>query len=129
METLRSHLNIHNWLLFGGSWGVTLALAYAQTHPTRVSALVLRGICLMRRLEVDWAYRGGGAHALAPKGWEAFVKAAAGCTVEEAEGRDLVADMYEKLTSSDAAVRDAAAAAWHRWGFGVRRHHCPPSTS
>jgi hypothetical protein len=53
METLREHLNISNWLLFGGSWGVTLALAYAQTHPDRVSAIVLRGICLMRRLEVS----------------------------------------------------------------------------
>jgi proline iminopeptidase len=71
IERLRQHLNIEKWLVFGGSWGSTLALAYAETHPDRVRALVLRGIFLCRKKEIDWFYQQG-ANAIFPDAWEAY---------------------------------------------------------
>src|SRR3954468_11984765 len=72
IEALREHLGIARWQVFGGSWGSTLALAYAETHPDRVTELVLRGIFLLRKLEIDWFYQGG-ASMLFPDAWEEYV--------------------------------------------------------
>lgn len=109
MERIRALLGIEQWLVFGGSWGSTLGLAYAETHPRRVTALVLRGIFLLRRLEIDWFYQQG-TNFLFPDLWEDYVNA-----IPEAERGDFVAAYYRRLTSPDAAVRAAAAKAWSTW--------------
>ena len=109
MERLRESLGIKSWLVFGGSWGSTLALAYAETHPERVKALVLRGIFLVRQSEIDWFYQGG-CDNLFPDAWESYLAA-----IPEAEHGDLVSAYYRRLTSEDASVRVAAARAWSVW--------------
>jgi proline iminopeptidase len=109
MEKLRVHLGIEQWLVFGGSWGSTLALAYSQTHPTRVSEIVLRGIFMLRKWELDWFYQEG-ASALFPDRWEAYVEA-----IPRAERGDFVTAYYKRLTSEDRATRVAAARAWSVW--------------
>ena len=109
MERIRALLKIEQWVVFGGSWGSTLALAYAQTHPTRVKALVLRGIFLLRKLEIDWFYQQGTSFIF-PDQWEAYRDA-----IPEAERGDFVAAYYQRLTSPDAGVRAAAAKAWSTW--------------
>lgn len=109
MERLREHLKIDRWQVFGGSWGSTLSLAYAVTHPDRVSELILRGIFLLRRRELDWYY-GGGAAAIFPDEWEKYL-----APIPEAERDDMIAAYYRRLTSDDAAVRLEAARAWSMW--------------
>lgn len=109
IERLRDHLAIERWQVFGGSWGSTLALAYAQAHPQRVTELVLRGIFLLRRWELEWFYQKG-CDALFPDAWEAFLAA-----IPEREHGDLISAYHRRLTSSDAAVRMAAAKAWSVW--------------
>ena len=109
IETLRRHLGIARWQVFGGSWGSTLALAYAETHPEAVTELILRGIFLLRRQEIDWFYRRG-AGALFPDAWEGYLAA-----IPEAERGDLVAAYHRRLTSPDPEVRLRAARAWSRW--------------
>ncbi len=109
MERLREHLGIERWQVFGGSWGSTLGLAYAEKHPDRVSELVLRGIFLLRKWEIDWFYQEG-ASALYPDAWEPYLAA-----IPEAERGDLVAAYYRRLTSEDPVVRQAAACAWSVW--------------
>ena len=109
IERLREMAGQNKWLVFGGSWGSTLALAYAQTHPERASELVLRGIFLAGRSEFDWLYKWG-ASELYPEGWEAFVG-----HIPEAERGDLVEAYHRRLTHDDAAVRLAAAKAWSTW--------------
>ncbi len=109
MERLRNDLGIERWLVFGGSWGSTLALAYAQTHPDRVTELVLRGIFLLRPQEIHWFYQQG-ASALYPDSWEAYL-----APIPEAERDDLLNAFYRRLTSDDEAVRLAAARAWSVW--------------
>ncbi len=109
MEKLRTHLKIEKWQVFGGSWGSTLALAYAQTHPERCSELVLRGIFLLRKWEIDWFYQDGTSH-LFPDAWEKYV-----AVIPEAERGDLVSAYYRRLTSADAKVRSEAARAWSQW--------------
>jgi proline iminopeptidase len=109
MEALRGLLGIESWLVFGGSWGSTLALAYAETHPERVLALVLRGIFLVRQKEIDWFYQGG-CDMLFPDAWEDYLAA-----IPPEEHGDLVGAYYRRLTSDDAAVRLAAARAWSVW--------------
>ena len=96
-------------MVFGGSWGSTLSLAYAQTHPERVTELVLRGIFLFRQKEVDWLYEYG-ASELYPEGWEAFT-----ALVQEGERNKLVEAYHRRLTSGDPATRLAAAKAWSMW--------------
>ncbi|WP_257385064.1 prolyl aminopeptidase [Tahibacter caeni] len=109
IERLREHLGIDRWQVFGGSWGSTLALAYAQTHPQRVSELVLRGIFMLRRWELEWFYQRG-CDAIFPDVWETYLKA-----IPEVERGDLMSAYYRRLTSGDAAVRTAAAKAWSTW--------------
>lgn len=111
MERLREHLRIERWLVFGGSWGSTLALAYAQAHPPRVTELVLRGIFLLRRWEMDWFYQNpGGAAALYPDLWERFLE-----PIPAAEREDMIAAYYRRLTSPDAEVLRRAARSWAIW--------------
>ncbi|HEY0136098.1 MAG TPA: prolyl aminopeptidase [Nannocystis sp.] len=109
IEKLRVHLGIERWQVFGGSWGSTLALAYAQTHPKRVSELVLRGIFLLRRAELLWFYQDG-ASALFPDAWEHFL-----APIPVAERGDLMRAYYRRLTGDDEDVRREAARAWSVW--------------
>ena len=109
IERLRKFLGIEQWLVFGGSWGSTLALAYSQAHPRRVSELVLRGIFMLRRWEIDWFYQDG-AGALFPDRWEDYLAA-----IPSRERGDLVAAYYRRLTSPNRATRVRAARAWSIW--------------
>jgi proline iminopeptidase len=109
IEKLREMCGHDQWQVFGGSWGSTLALAYAESHPERVSELVLRGIFLAGRSEFDWLYEWG-ASELYPEGWEAFVG-----HIPENERGELVEAYHHRLTSDDPAVRLAAAKAWSTW--------------
>ncbi|MET0292361.1 MAG: prolyl aminopeptidase, partial [Steroidobacteraceae bacterium] len=111
IEKLREHLGIDRWQVFGGSWGSTLALAYAQMFPSAVTELVLRGIFLLRRSEIEWFYQSPeGAAALFPDLWEQFV-----AIIPQNERRDMVRAYYHRLTSDDAVERRAAARAWSVW--------------
>lgn len=111
IERLREEvMGCERWQVFGGSWGSTLALAYAQSHPARVTELILRGIFLFDRAEVDWLYKEGGASAVYPDGWEEFV-----APIPEHERDDLVAAYHRRLTSDDPEVQLAAARAWSKW--------------
>ena len=111
MERLREHLSIERWLVFGGSWGSTLGLAYAQTHPERVTHLVLRGIFLLRRWELEWFYQNpGGAAALYPDLWEHYIE-----PIPPEERGDMMAAYYRRLTSQDPAELSRAAKAWALW--------------
>jgi proline iminopeptidase len=109
IERLRAFLGIERWLVFGGSWGSTLALAYSQTHPRRVSELVLRGIFMLRKWEIDWFYQDG-AGALFPDRWEDYLAA-----IPRRERGDLVGAYYRRLTSPNRATRVRAARAWSIW--------------
>lgn len=109
IETLRDHLGIQRWLVFGGSWGSTLALTYAVTHPQRVVGLILRGIFLCRKMEIDWFYQSG-ASFIYPDAWEKYL-----APIPEEERHDLVSAYYRRLTSPDREVRAQAAAAWSIW--------------
>jgi len=111
LERLRKELRIERWLVFGGSWGSTLALAYAQAHPQRVSELVLRGIFLLRRWELEWFYQSpGGAAALFPDLWEQYVE-----PIPPDERRDMIGAYYRRLTGTDLEERRRAARAWSLW--------------
>jgi proline iminopeptidase len=110
IEKLREMVGVDKWQVFGGSWGSTLALAYAQTHPSRVTELVLRGVFLFDPFEIDWMYKYGGASQLYPDGWDAFV-----ADIPPAERNDLVAAYQRRLTSDDEAEQLKAAQAWSKW--------------
>lgn len=110
MEKLREHLGVERWQVFGGSWGSTLGLAYAQAHPERVTELVLRGIFLLRRSEIDWYYNGGASH-IYPDLWEGYL---APIPASERDG-DLVAAYHRLLTSDDPRIAQRAATAWTTW--------------
>ncbi len=109
MEKIRQHLNIDRWHVFGGSWGSTLALSYAITHPTLVQSLVLRGIFLVRKQEIDWFYQHG-ASMYYPEEWEDFL-----APIPEAERGDLVRAYHKRLNSSDEKTLREAAIAWSKW--------------
>jgi proline iminopeptidase len=109
IERLREHLGIEKWMVFGGSWGSTLALAYAQTHPEHVSTMVLRGIFLCRPREIDWFYQYG-ASAIFPDVWEEFLR-----VIPEQERGNMLEAYYRRLTSEDEAVRLEAARSWSIW--------------
>ena len=110
IEALREHLSIDKWMVFGGSWGSTLSIAYAEAFPTRVTELVLRGIFLLRRSEIDWYYNGGAGNIF-PERWDKFLE-----PVPEAQrGEDLVAVYHQLLHSEDPDVAARAAIAWSAW--------------
>jgi proline iminopeptidase len=109
MERLRTMIGADRWLVFGGSWGSTLGLAYAQKHPERTAALVLRGIFAMRQLELDWFYQSGASHIF-PDQWEKFL-----APIPPDERGDLVSAYHRRLTGEDAAVQLEAAKAWSGW--------------
>ncbi len=108
-EKLRRHLGIDRWVVFGGSWGSTLALAYAQTHPHRCKGLVLRGIFMLRRSELLWFYQEGASH-LFPDAWEKYL-----APIPKRERGDLIRAYYKRLTSSSRKTRLDAARAWSIW--------------
>nr|WP_321984209.1 prolyl aminopeptidase [uncultured Lichenicoccus sp.] len=109
IERLRDMLRIERWLVFGGSWGSTLALAYAETHPDRTTGLILRGIFTLRRAELLWYYQEG-ASWLFPDLWEQFQ-----APIPKAERHDMMAAYRRRLTGADEAVRIEAARAWSLW--------------
>jgi proline iminopeptidase len=109
IEALRQHLEIERWQVFGGSWGSTLALSYAQKHPERVTELVLRGIFMLRRSELLWFYQQGASHIF-PDAWEHYLEA-----IPEVERGDLMGAYYRRLTSDDPEQRKHAARAWSIW--------------
>ena len=111
IEKLRTQVaKVDKWQVFGGSWGSTLSLAYAQAHPERVTELVLRGIFLFDRYEIDWLYKDGGAASIYPEQWEKFVE-----LIPEEERDDLVEAYRRRLTSSDRDEQLSAAKAWSAW--------------
>ncbi|MET9590702.1 prolyl aminopeptidase [Streptomyces sp. NPDC006516] len=113
MELLREHLGIGRWLLYGGSWGSTLILAYAEQHPERVSEIVISAVTTTRRSEIDWLYRGAGQ--IFPEAWDLFRAGA-----PEAEGpEDLVAAYARRTESPDPEVRARATADWCAWEDAV----------
>lgn len=109
IERLREHLGVGHWLVFGGSWGSTLALAYAQTHPAACLGLVLRGIFMLRQSELRWFYQEG-ASQIFPDAWEDYL-----APIPPRERRNLIAAYYKRLTSPDRRTRRAAARAWSVW--------------
>ena len=109
VEALRRHLGVERWLVFGGSWGSTLALAYAETHPERVTELVLRGIFLIRRAEIQWFYQEGTSWIF-PDAWREYLE-----HIPEAERGDLLSAYYARLTSPDRSVQQQAARIWSMW--------------
>jgi proline iminopeptidase len=109
MERIREHLGIERWVLFGGSWGSTLALVYAETHPERVLGLILRGIFLCRPREIRWFYQEG-ANRIFPDYWQDFLR-----PIPEKERDDLLHAYYRVLTGADEIARMAAAKAWSLW--------------
>ncbi len=120
IERVREHLGIDRWQVFGGSWGSTLSLAYAQTHPDRCTELVLRGIFMLRRWELEWFYQKG-ADALYPDAWEHFIAA-----IPEVERGDLISAYQRRLTSPDRDTRVAAARAWSVWEAATSYLHQDP---
>ncbi|KAJ3688411.1 hypothetical protein LUZ61_017575 [Rhynchospora tenuis] len=109
IEKLRKHLEIPEWQVFGGSWGSTLALAYSQSHPDKVTGLILRGIFMLRKKELDWFYQGG-ASAIYPDAWEMFRD-----FIPEEERDDFIVAYHKRLTSSDSNIQVAAAKIWTKW--------------
>jgi len=109
IEKLREHLGIERWMVFGGSWGSTLALAYAQAHAERVTELVLRGIFLLRRRELEWFYQHG-ASEIFPDLWEPYWS-----HIPDAERGDMIGAYHRRLTHGDRAVRVEAARRWAGW--------------
>ncbi len=109
IEKLRGHLLIEKWVVFGGSWGSTLALAYAESHPENVLALIVRGIFLCRKKEIDWFYQSG-AHHIFTDEWEKYID-----PISPNDRSNMVAAYYKQLTSPDPAIRKRAAMAWSAW--------------
>ncbi|MFO0618264.1 MAG: prolyl aminopeptidase [Polyangiaceae bacterium] len=109
MERIREHLGVERWQVFGGSWGSTLALAYAEKHPARVTELVLRGIFLLRKWELDWFYQEG-ASRLFPDAWAQYL-----AEIPPAERGDLMRAYHTRLTGDDRSVALSAARAWSVW--------------
>lgn len=109
IERLREHLKIEKWTVFGGSWGSTLSLAYTETHPERAQALVLRGIFLCRKKEIDWFYQEG-ASAIFPDVWQQFLQ-----LIPEDERDDMLHAYHRRLTSDDEQMQLEAARAWSVW--------------
>jgi len=124
IERLREEFGIEQWLVFGGSWGSTLALAYAETHPERVRGLVLRGIFLCRPYEMRWFYEDStGAGAIFPETWAQYAE-----LIPEDESGDMIGAYYRRLTSDDESVRLEAAHRWSVWEGSALRLLPDPKT-
>ena len=117
IERIREDLGITSWIVFGGSWGATLALIYAQTHPVRVAQLVLRGVFLMTQRELDWFY-GGGAGAFWPETWSRFAS-----LIPEAEQDDMITAYHRRLFSGDLGTETQFARAWSAWENALASIH------
>ncbi len=109
MEVVRKHAAVDRWMVFGGSWGSTLGLAYSQVHPERVTSLILRGIFMCRDEEISWFYQAGASN-LFPDLWEAFL-----APIPVAEHHDLLQAYYRRLTGNNEKVKLEAAKAWSIW--------------
>lgn len=109
IEKLRKHLAIEKWVVFGGSWGSTLSLAYSQTHPESCKGLILRGIFMLRQKELKWFYQEGASY-IYPDAWEEYLK-----PIPLSERNDLLSAYYRRLTSDNFAIRLEAARAWSVW--------------
>ncbi len=115
MEKLRTHLRINSWIVFGGSWGSTLALSYAITYPHRVDGLILRGIFTMKPYELEFLYKEGASY-LFPEGWEEFVS-----IIPPKERDDLIAAYYRIVTGDDEELKQKAAVLWTKWEARTNR--------
>ncbi|GAB1542059.1 prolyl aminopeptidase [Scytonema sp. NUACC21] len=115
IEKLRKHLGIEQWVVFGGSWGSTLALAYSQTHPSQCKGLILRGIFMLRQKELQWFYQEGASYIF-PDAWEEYLK-----PIPPDERDDLLKAYYKRLTSPDLHTRLEAARAWSIWEASTSR--------
>ena len=109
IEALKNMLRIENWLVFGGSWGSTLSLAYSQTYPASVSEMVLRGIFMLRKKELDWFYQEGASNIF-PEAWEKFLE-----PIDENQRDDLMSAYHKIFKSDNEEKKLAAAIAWSRW--------------
>ncbi|KAG6834220.1 hypothetical protein H0H93_011083, partial [Arthromyces matolae] len=121
IEKLREELKIEKWHVFGGSWGSTLSLAYAQTHPDRVKSLVLRGIFTLRKSELKFFYQDGASH-LFPEAWDEYI-----APIPEAERSDMILAYHAQLNSTDAETRLNAARAWSKWEMATSRLFVDPA--
>ncbi|MGZ3691480.1 MAG: prolyl aminopeptidase [Pseudobdellovibrio sp.] len=115
IEKIRKHLQIENWIVFGGSWGSTLALSYAETHPEKVKGLILRGIFLCRPSEIKWFYQFG-ASEIFPDVWESYYN-----HIPQEERHDFVKAYYKRLTHENSDIRLAAAKVWSKWEAATSR--------
>ncbi|WP_017720541.1 prolyl aminopeptidase [Kamptonema formosum] len=115
IEKLREHLGIDQWTVFGGSWGSTLSLAYSQTHPSRCSGLILRGIFMLRQEELRWFYQEGASYIF-PEAWEEYLK-----PIPPEERSDLISAYHKRLTGPDPKIRLEAARAWSIWEGSTSR--------
>ncbi len=114
IELIRKHLGFRSWIVFGGSWGSTLALAYSSKHPSRARGLILRGVFLCRKSEIDWLYQSGTGN-LFPDYWEKYLE-----PIPKEEHGDLLAAYHKRLVSStNEAEREQAAIAWSKWEAAV----------
>ncbi|MEP0819768.1 prolyl aminopeptidase [Trichocoleus sp. FACHB-46] len=120
IEKLRSHLGIEQWVVFGGSWGSTLSLAYSQTYPERCLGLILRGIFMLRQKELQWFYQEGASYIF-PDAWEAYLQ-----PIPPEERHDLIAAYHRRLTSPDLQVRLEAARAWSVWEASTSKLYPDP---
>ncbi len=121
IEKIRQHLQIKDWIVFGGSWGSTLALAYAETHPDMVKGLILRGIFLCRPSEIKWFYQEG-ASQIFPDMWERYYN-----FIPENERHDFVTAYYKRLTSPDSDLRLKAAHIWSQWEAATSKLFIDPN--
>jgi len=115
IEALREHLGLDSWHVFGGSWGSTLALIYAQNHPSRAQSLILRGIFMCRKSELQWFYQHGASHVF-PDAFEPYSH-----HIPLEERHDLITAYYQRLTHEDVKIRRAAAKEWTRWEMATSR--------
>ncbi|WP_455494448.1 prolyl aminopeptidase [Gemella sanguinis] len=122
IEKIREKLNIDKWLVFGGSWGSTLSLCYAIKHPDRVLGLVLRGIFLGRREDIEWIYEVGGASNFHPESFERYIS-----IIPEEERKDIIGAYYKRLTSEDKETREVAAKEWSMWEGSLVTLHPDPN--
>ena len=119
IERIREHLGIDKWLVFGGSWGATLGLLYAQSHPSRVSALILRGAFLARKKDLDW-FGKSGASMIFPDYWKEFTE-----IITAPEKDDLISAYHARVHGADRKIREAAALAWSKWAGRIVTYLLP----